>query len=207
MSFKIGKHYYQKNNYGMITQVNPSGFSYDKQYASHTKTNHKMSYLRIGVLLGFIHVDELKKMNCIELGPGNGEFYKTIQTKVNDMKGYDLADTEFSNITLPQIYNKQWDILFAFDVIEHMEDINDIWKIDFNYAFISIPCPPQGNLEDWRHLKPNEHLWHITASQFEKWANDNNYSVIYSGCPEDVIRIRWNKDKVNINTFIIKRRG
>jgi len=207
MQKRIGKYLYDTNEYGMLYQIDYVSFKYNSEYSLSQQTNDKMSYLRLGCLLGIIPYDELKSSVVLEIGPGNGKFMEVIGELVDNIYGFDITDTPFSTISSEEALSKQWDILCAFDVLEHFPDIEYLWKYNFDIGYFSIPCPPKDGIDEkWRHFKPNEHLWHITAEQFENWINAHGYDLIYSGCPEDIIRKRWNQLQVNINSFIIKRR-
>lgn len=196
---------YEVNSYGMLKQLNPKKFDYSKAYLDKQSTTRNMSWLRIGYLLGVVSFDYLTKATVLELGPGSGMFFDTLKPHVANIEGHDVAKSEYSTVSLEYIQSNKWDLLCAFDVLEHFEEIDDLWKIDFEYGYFSMPCPPANGINNWRHLKPNEHIWHIPSESFKKWANDHKYEVLLNGQPEDLIRRRWDQKKANINSFIIKK--
>src|SRR5205823_4697203 len=104
-----------------------------------------------------------------------------------------------------EAHTTQWDLLCAFDVLEHFEEIDELWRHSFTWGYFSLPAPPStGVSESWRHFKPHEHLWYITQRQFMEWTTAHEYEVVASGTPEDCIRTRWDPDEANINTFLIR---
>ena len=195
------------NKYGMLQQINPQKFDYSKPYLAQQSTNLEMAYLRIGFLLGYVPYETLKEAKVLELGPGTGSFIEVIKKYAKSIDGFDVAPTsEYTTVTLDQVQSTEWDILCAFDVIEHFQDVDDLWKINFNIGYFSSPCPPsKGVFAEWRHFKPNEHLTYIGAKEFYPWAEQHGYRVLACAYPEDCIRKRWDENEVNINSFIIKR--
>ena len=123
---------------------------------------------------------------------------------VRSMEGYDIVPTPFSTCaSFPA--GRHVDLLCAFDVIEHLDDIDDIWSIDFEVGFFSLPCPPMtGITTAWRHWKPNEHLWHLTPNEFTSWINYHGYDMARMGSPEDAIRSRWDPLQMNIASYVVE---
>jgi hypothetical protein len=202
----INGYNYELNSYGMMRQLNPKKFDYSKKYLDKQSTNENMSWLRIGYLSNVISYECLRDSKVIELGPGTGMFFDILQPYVRTIDGYDIVESKYSTVTLEDVRSTKWDLLCAFDVLEHFEEIDDLWKIDFKWGYFSMPCPPtSGITATWKHLKPNEHIWHIKPTSFKFWAEDHGYSVVASGSPEDLIRNRWDEKERNINSFIIKR--
>lgn len=208
-TIKIGEYEYERTKYG-LRQLNYKKISYDLNYIKNnaSKSNLLICDIRLNFLKSVVSLDQLKQFSVLELGPGNGEFYKYLQPLVYKINGFDKAPTTFSNLSLNDIHNKKFNLLLAFDVIEHFEDINDLWKINFDIGYFSIPSPPStGVSPEWRHFRPNEHLWHITKNEFICWIEDNGYCLLKYGYPEDEVRTRWNPDEININSFLIKRKN
>jgi hypothetical protein len=195
------------NEYGMIKQKNPAPFDYSKPYLEQQSTNLEMSYLRLGYLLSTVPYENLKKASALELGPGTGNFFEVVKNHVKSIDGFDIADSKYSTVSLKEAQSRKWDIVFGFDVLEHFHDIDDLWKIDFTYGYFSSPCPPvKGIFKEWRHWKPNEHIYHITMQQFVNWVADHDYELLGYGHPEDLLRKRWDEKQANINSFVIMKK-
>jgi len=200
------------NEYGMFYQSNidfdKMNNKYDADYLiRNSKTNIEMAYLRLGILLGYVSYDFLRKARILELGPGNGILMANWYSKGIKVEGFDIVESLYTTINENTVYNTKWDILLAFDVIEHFIDIDDLWKINFEYGFFSVPYPPRDGIKPgWRHYRPNEHIWYFDDVAFEKWINANDYILLYKGTPEDVIRERWDLNQPNIMSYIIRKK-
>ena len=203
----IGDTEFAVTGFGMLRQLHPRPFTYDRIYLDNQSTNLEMSYLRLGYLLAHVPYDQLRASRVLELGPGRGVFFDVLKSHVEQMRGYDVVqESPYATIPWSQAAECEWDLVCGFDVLEHFEDIDRLWELDFQWGYFSIPAPPaQGVHPRWRHFKPDEHLWHITAEQFEQWASAHGYRLIAVGCPEDCLRARWDKSAVNIQSFIIQR--
>lgn len=203
----IGGFQYERTSLGMLRQVAPAPFVYDASYLQRQSTTPEMSYLRLGYLLAQIPYDRLRSCQVLELGPGKGVFFEILKPHVRVLEGHDAAaESVYNTICWEDATAREWDLVVAFDVLEHFPDIDVLWQLPFEYGLFSIPSPPAGGVHAaWRHFKPNEHLWHITASQFALWVAAHGYSTVASGCPEDCIRNRWNPGESNINSFVIQR--
>lgn len=201
---------FEWTKYGMLKQKDAKPMEYLESYTvTNSRTNSDMSYLRLGNLLGHVPYDVVFKGQHLEIGPGNGINLAIWRSKGIKIEGYDIAKSIYSTITKDRLYSDSWDILCAFDVLEHYEDIDEIWNIHFKYGYFSVPRLPDNgvlkDLRDWRHFRLGEHIYNFSEKAFEKWVNVHGYSLIYFGCPEDCIRERWNFEQPNINSYIIKR--
>ena len=168
-----------------------------------------MAYLRIGYMLANISWSEFNGARVLELGPGNGVQLAALRQVGCFADGLDLHEQSL-HTTIPrgQAERVEWDILLACDVLEHFHNIDGLWRFPFKYAYISTPAlpdPASVDLSAWRHFKPDEHVYYIEAAAFHLWAQAHKYHVLAFGCPEDVIRARWNASYPNIHSFIMRR--
>jgi hypothetical protein len=165
-----------------------------------------MSFLRIGYLTSFLPIETIRQMKMVDIGSGNNIFYNVSKTVFKEAYAYDVAGESISKESL---YSLSWDLVTLFDVLEHFEDIDDLFKINWKYAFISFPETPKVNsweeLKTWRHFKPNEHIWCLNKEGVTQWFNDNNCLVLGVSHFEDLIRVRWNPDLPNITSMVIER--
>ena len=200
---------FEKDKYGVIKQVSPiEPFVYNEDYITNQSTTVEMAYLRLGYVVSKVGYDTLVNSKCLELGPGNGKFFENAQKYVKSIDGYDVADTPYSTTSWKNIIDNKWDIVFAYDTIEHMPNIKEFFDINFDFAFVSVPRIPDNKdlfNSNWRHFKPNEHIYYFNEISFSKMANDYGFKVKDVSSIEDIIRTRWDVEQININTYFLQR--
>ena len=196
---------YDYDRFGILKQNNPQPITYDERYLALQKTTDTMSALRLGFLMSAIDYPVLAKMDCVDVGVGTGAFIKFCRNAGLTFNGYDVAKSEFNNTTIDELHSKHYDLVTCFDCLEHFQNIEDFFKIDFDWAYVSVPALPDDMalFENWRHRRPSEHLFHFREDSFSSWANSHGYGVERVGCPEDLIRKRWDAKYANILSFII----
>ena len=57
---------------------------------------------------------------------------------------------------------------------------------------------------NWKHRKPNEHLFHFDENSLKNFMNSCGYKLIEISNIEDEVRTRYDKDLPNILTGIFK---
>ena len=91
-------------------------------------------------------------------------------------------------------YSVHYDVVTFFDSLEHFDDINWISNINCDYIVISVPyCHYLDTMDDkdlinWKHLKPNEHLYHFNIKSLISHFSVNGYEPISMSNIEDSIR-------------------
>lgn len=193
---------------GFVHQIDRQPFEYTSDYAESQSTNIEMSYLRLGVIAREMGFEALTDSRVLELGPGTGCMMEVMRRHCLSVDGFDIAPTDHVTIDQDEARRRHWDLLIACDVIEHMPDINSIFDYTFDWAYISTPCRPDDIdlLANWRHFRPNEHLWYFTRDELSRWFDAKGYEVKYAGHVEDLIRPRWDREKPNISSFVIRRK-
>jgi hypothetical protein len=177
----------------------------DKRYNTYGEKGPQMSGLRLGYLIGVLGY--LPK-SILDIGYGNGDFLKICRNSIdsygNDISGYPIPE----GVTyIDNIFDNHFDVISFFDVLEHFEEINFIKDLKCNYIFISVPwCH---HLDDqwfmnWKHRRPDEHLWHFNQKSIENFFNEMGYKMIQSSNFEDVIR-KSDSNYPNILTCIFKK--
>ena len=58
---------------------------------------------------------------------------------------------------------------------------------------------------NWKHRRPDEHLWHFNEKSIEKFFNEMGYDIVDYSNVEDMIRIT-KEEYPNILTCIFKKR-
>lgn len=194
---------YSRDRYGFLKQQQPQPFEYDPQYKQKQSTNPQMSWLRLGWLSAQIPFEWMRTFNVVDIGAGNGSFVAEGKKVFRRCVPYDVAGDSISDT---ELYTTAWDLIVMSDVLEHYHDIDEFWTLNFRYAMISFPeAPASLALEQWRHYKPNEHIYCLDFVRFCKWVTGHGHKVMASGCPEDMIRRRWNRDEINITTVLIEK--
>ena len=199
---------YEKRDHGFWKQKNPNEFTYTEEYKKKQSTNEAMTYLRAGWILGSIPYDEFKDFKVVDVGSGNNAMENYLKDKVKEFKSYDVAG---ESISKEELLSTSWDLAVFADVIEHIEELEEMFKPKWKYAYISTPETPE--VEDWmelknsnwRHLKPDEHLWLLNKLGLEEYFNFNGIEVLSCDFLEDVIRTREYSDKPNIVSLLVKR--
>lgn len=200
---------------GFVKQTNPKPFHYSESYAMKQATNTEMAHLRLGYTLSHVPYDALKKSKVLELGPGNGLLLGLLKRSCARAEGYDVSPRPYPTLEPHEAISTEWDGLVACDVIEHFHDIDHLWSYRFKWAYISVPFPPAVFLKQtaegtdfttsWRHFKPDEHVYYLSAAAALTWFHRHGYEIMSVGCPEDLIRTRWEGQEPNICTFFIRR--
>ena len=195
---------FAEDKYGFLKQVDPKPFEYTLDYKAKQSTNKAMAWLRLGWLAAYLPINQLREFNAVDIGSGNGIFVQEGQSIFKRIVPYDLAGESIEDT---ELYSTVWDLISMADVLEHYHNIDDFWTLSFKYAMVSFPETPQHgmNLSKWRHYKLNEHIYMLDSVNFAKWVETHGATVMAMGCPEDLIRRRWNNRYVNISTFLIKR--
>jgi hypothetical protein len=198
---------YSVDKYGFIHQIEHDKFEYTIEYCDNQSTNIEMCYLRLGFLSSFFKYEDLKKMEAVDIGCGNGQFVSCCQGKFKRMSGYDVVG---DSISREELLNHKWDLVVLTDVLEHFEDMDELFSIKWDYALISYPETPEfssfDEIKKWRHFKPNEHLHYLNRKGMSLWLEkDLGITILGETNCEDLIRTRWQKDHTNINTLLLKR--
>jgi len=199
---------YEYDQNGFIHQKKHDKFVYTVEYREHQSTNAEMSYLRLGWISFFFKYEQMMDMNVVDIGCGSGMFVSCCKGKFKRIVGYDIVG---ESISKEELNNTEWDLIVLSDVLEHFENINDLFKLKWKYAMVSFPETPNvesfEELTKWRHFKPNEHLWYLNLDGINRWikAVNNGVKVIGSGNFEDLIRKRWDLNKTNISTIMLER--
>lgn len=202
---------YSINKDGLIYQVKKSPFVYDIKYVedrydTYGELNTYMSNLRLGYVVGSAGI----KINSIlDIGYGNASFLKTCKKIIPNCYGFDIT-----NYPLPEgiDFIRDWqthkvDVITFFDVLEHFEDPYVIKNLNTKYIIISAPwCHyiDDNWFLDWKHRRPNEHLWFFNEKNIRNFANSTNYKLVSYCNIEDSIRGSLNGLN-NIITFCLEK--
>ena len=122
--------------------------------------------------------------------------HRRVQQKGNVVKG-DFLEHEFRKplTVLGQTRPVTYDLVTAFDVIEHFEHpfpgIVKVCSISTKYIFIDQPDPTSEMATedgiDWKHIKPQEHNMLISEDLMTKWCGYSGFDLIRK---EEVVKGR-----------------
>lgn len=198
---------YEYDTNGFIRQKEHDHFPYTVEYRMKQSTNIEMSFLRLGWISSFFSYDEMQKMDVVDVGCGSGIFMNYCSGKFRRIVGYDVVG---ESITEKQLYGTIWDLVVLSDVLEHFDDIEDLFRIKWKNVMLSFPETPKcsnfDELSKWRHFKPNEHLYYLDLVGVKKWLKKHDgVEVIGTSNFEDLIRKRWDKGKSNISSILARQ--
>ena len=195
-----------KDKYGFWRQSDPELFKYDEKYKAMQKTTEAMAWLRLGFLFSVVCPNECRSFLACDVGSGNGCFARIASKCFSSVKEYDVSG---DSITRNEFEHTEWDMIFLTDVLEHFNSIDDLFALHFKYVFLSFPETPAvddwKDLKEWRHFKPNEHIYCLNEKGIVQWLKTHGYEVIACGNPEDAIRKPQIGLNRNISTVIAKR--
>jgi len=203
---------YEKLENGIIKQKIIKKIEYNYEYSniynSYGEKSNYLSHLRLGVLIGSLNN---VPNSILDVGYGNGSFLKCSTSIIKNCYGYDISDYPVPEgvVKVDSIFDKHFDVVCFFDSLEHFDNINIIDKINSDYIFISLPWCHYNSDEwflNWRHRRPNEHLWHFNDNSLVNFFNENGYEKIYLGNFEDAIRKGVSANQANILSAIFKKK-
>ena len=198
---------------GLIRQINfvntiqKYDFDYvNQRYNQYGEKGPQMAGLRLGYLIGVLG---FVPNSILDVGYGNGDFLKVckgvIESYGNDVSGYPVPD----GVTYTDnIFDNHYDVISFFDVLEHFEEIDFVKNLNCNYVYISLPWCHNFSEEwfmNWKHRRPDEHLWHFNEKSIENFFNEMGYDMVDYSNVEDLIRVSG-EEYPNILTCIFKKR-
>jgi hypothetical protein len=189
-----------------IKQIEHEIIAYDEKYISQCRTTEQMAYMRLGWLAANINYDVLRTFKVVDIGSGQGVMLPVLEKACAVVKNYDLSGPSISR---EELYSTKWDLVVLNDVLEHYTQIDELFDLQWRYALISFPETPDvatfEELTKWRHFRPNEHIYHLHQAGMYKWANKMGAHVINANNFEDILRTRWDHNRTNITTMLLKR--
>ena len=204
---------YSKNIDGIVYKIKKNHIGYDKEYVNTRYVKYGelptyMGYLRLGNIIGSIGgVPD----SIIDVGYGDGSFLKVCKDIIPNCYGYDISTYPIpEGCKIASSFKDQYyDVITFFDSLEHFEDIDFVRDLKCSYVCISVPdCHYKNDewFENWKHRRPNEHLWHFNFLSLEKFMYRMGYVLVSSSNIEDTIRKSDQKES-NILTCVFAKKG
>lgn len=204
---------YEINIDGLIYQVNRKPFAYDldyskQRYDTYGILNDYISYLRMGYVQAYCGTN---LTSLLDVGYGNGAFLKVAKKIIPNCFGTDISGYPVPNgVTfLDDWMANSYDVVTFFDVLEHFESPYIIKDLNTKYIVISLPwCHYFSDewFENWKHRRPNEHLWFFNPQSMKSFANTCGYDLIGYADIEDTVRGHSADGSSNILCAALKKR-
>jgi hypothetical protein len=175
-------------------------------YNSYGENVKKMSYLRLGYLLGSIgYIPN----SLLDVGYGNGSFLEVSSDIIKECYGNDISNYKLPNNIkfVENIKNDFYEVITFFDSLEHFEDISFINELKCKYIMISLPWCHYFSDEwftNWKHRREDEHIYHFNDISLIKFMEENGYKVVNTSNFEDIIRKPIDNNKNILSAIFIK---
>lgn len=204
---------YQVLDNGVIEQIDPKKFIYDKDYIAtydteaYKRGNETLQAMRYA----FATAAHGRPINSIlDVGCANGAFLKFAQQQVENAFGFDVTNVRVSGINIvPWMVNAE---VYTFhDVLEHIYDCSFIKKLSCETISISLPYCYYDTLgQDWfdnkyRHLKKDEHIRHFNHKSLENFMRELGWCKVALSYHEDIVRKGTSPTLHNILSMAFKR--
>jgi len=203
---------YKKDEYGVISQIEYTPFTYDIEYSDSRYSNFNdrgnILNLRLGYIIGSIgKIPE----SLMDVGYGNGDFLNVCKSSIKSLYANDIlpayplsSDIKF----VENIVDQKVEVITFFDSLEHFPNIDFVKDLQCKYVIISLPWCYNGEDEkwfsEWKHRKPNEHLHHFNEKSLENFMKSKNFKMINFCNLEDSIRVDKNLNPNILTAAFIK---
>lgn len=215
---------YERNEFGVITQLDPKSFVYDAKYSStyDTPAYQKGSEILQAMRYGFCCAANGEYIESIlDCGYGNGDFMKFAKQKTHQVIGYDITGVEVPGCVVEKdfsvVKHSPVDVITFWDCLEHFYNIDFLGEIKAKTICISLPYCKFANIlhdidaiaamewfDKWKHRKPDEHIRHFNRSSLIKTMKHYGWKDVAYSHHEDIIR-KPVESGPNILTMAFKR--
>jgi hypothetical protein len=187
---------YEKLRDGIIKQVDATPPVYDeeyigKYYLANGTFQEELSCLRLGLILGQLN-HPINKI--LDVGYGNGGFLSRAAKIVEGCYGYDIGPAYPLPAKIKLVHsvtNAYYDLVTFFNSLEHIPDIDFVKNLQCQHVAITVPwCHYFSDdwFKDWKHRKPNEHIWHFNDESLTRFMSSQGYGVLHTSNAEDCLR-------------------
>lgn len=163
-----------------MTEIGGNIIDYDLSYYDGMLRNYSASAKQI-CEIRWEWVKETGARNVLDYGSGIG-WFRAFAPKGVEVDTYDAMPVPTTGIT-----RQAYDLVTFWDVLEHLPSLSPVKGILANarYVAISIPILPKGKIwTEWKHFKPNEHLFYPSIDQLEALFREHGFYTLKHGQPE-----------------------
>lgn len=203
--FEVGGILYDKDDFGVLKQVDPKPYVYDAKYSStyDTESYRKGSEVLQGMRYGFMngaHGENLVT-SVLDCGYGNGAFMLFCRQHIKDVRGYDVTGVDVHNCQKVDSLNGKVDTITFWDCLEHFNDISFLSELECKTICVSLPYCHFNNIcrtssfeqaiiwfTQWKHRKPDEHIRHFNRQSLAKTMFYFGWKEVAYSHHEDIIR-------------------
>jgi len=145
----------------------------------------------------------------LDIGVGSGEFIEAYEARGGDSLGYDVNPFGIDWLCNRNIFfdpygadsDRVFDSATMWDSLEHLPSPSCLLKmLRAELIFISIPLINDlRSLFNWKHYKPNEHLYYFSESGLEFFMDANGFQLLEKS------RMEESCGREDIGTFVFER--
>lgn len=160
---------------------------YENLLRQYSKTAREICEIR------WTWVESIHPRTVLDYGCGVG-WFRAYRPQGVEVDSYDIGPFPQTGISL-----KVYDLVCLYDVLEHIEDFSILEPVLrlANHVVTSLPIK-NGDLAEWRHFKPGEHLHYFTHETLEALFRRYGFELVKQGSPECPPRR-------DIESFLFKR--
>jgi hypothetical protein len=176
----------------------PYDSAYFEKYQAYaaTEMGRKITAARVDLVRR--HTDR----HVVDVGIGCGAF---ISARMGWTWGYDVNPAGIAWLHSVgrwcDPYAAPVEAASLWDTLEHIPDPGALLRNVREHVFVSLPIVPGDGPPplDWKHLRPDEHVWYWTRAGFVAWMGAHGFELVEAN--EDEVRL----GRSDIGTFCFRR--
>lgn len=163
-----------------------------------TDLGNAINNFRINLVLKYT------RSTLLDVGIGSGHFVIKRNELMMPTFGWDVPAVRSMEIIPNSFWLNYEDgpiSLSFWDSFEHIPNLGGIFKHPHPYIFMTIPIYDgvEENLPNWKHYRPNEHIWYFTANGLVDYMEDFNYALVEERNDETEM------GREDIGTYVFRR--
>lgn len=197
-TFTLKGREYMIDDFGALVQLDAKPYKYDAAYSAlydtpeYTRQNDILQAMRFGFCTAALGSPI---RSIIDTGYGNGAFMKFAKKALPTPY---VGGIDVTGVPVPagciQLETYQFcDVATFWDVLEHIPNLSFLRDLPARVVAISLPNCTAFRGEEWllneyRHLKPDEHVRHFDSVSLAKTMGYYGWQRIATGHHEDIVR-------------------